>query len=91
MALMFLSMFAASGFIILPVAWSTRVYSTAYSGLIAGLGAGAWSLMVALIMPVFGRLFDLARFDVGFALAALFPVAGFLAWRVLSRAPHAER
>ena len=91
MALMFLSMFAASGFIILPVAWSTRVYSTAYSGLIAGLGAGAWSLMVALIMPVFGRLFDLARFDAGFALAALFPVAAFVAWSVLSRAPHAER
>jgi hypothetical protein len=85
MALMFLSMFAASGFIILPVAWTSRVYSTGDSGLIAGLGAGAWSLMVALIMPVFGRLFDRGRFDIGFTLAALFPAAGYLAWRILSR------
>jgi ACS family hexuronate transporter-like MFS transporter len=85
MALMFLSMFAASGFIILPVAWTSRVYSTRDSGLIAGLGAGSWSLMVALIMPVFGHLFDRGRFDVGFVLAALFPAAGYLGWRILSR------
>ncbi len=85
MALMFLSMFAAAGFIILPVAWTARVYSTAYSGLIAGLGAGAWSLMVAVIMPVFGRLFDRARFDAGFALAALFPIAAFATWAAINR------
>ncbi len=85
MALMFVSMFAASGFIILPVGWAARVYSSDHSGLIAGLGAGAWSLMVAVIMPVFGRLFDLARFDLGFALAAAFPVAGYVTWLGLNR------
>ena len=85
MGLMFLSMFAASGFIILTVAWTGHVYSVTDSGLISGLGAGAWSLAVAVIMPVFGRLFDLARFDVGFALAAVFPVAGFATWWVLNR------
>ncbi|MFB3825209.1 MAG: MFS transporter [Bryobacteraceae bacterium] len=84
MALLFLSMFAASGFIILPVAWAARVYSSGSSGLIAGLGAGAWSLMVAAVMPVFGRLFDLNRFDAGFALAAAFPAAGFLTWAVVN-------
>jgi ACS family hexuronate transporter-like MFS transporter len=83
MALLFLSMFAASGFIILTVAWTGHVYPASCSGLISGLGAGAWSLMVAVIMPVFGRLFDLSRFDAGFALAALFPVAGYLTWRML--------
>jgi MFS transporter, ACS family, hexuronate transporter len=85
MALMFLSMFAASGFIILPVGWAARVYSSRDAGLIAGLGAGAWSLMVAVIMPVFGRLFDLGRFDAGFALAAAFPMAGFLTWWAINR------
>ncbi len=84
-ALLFLSMFAASGFIILPVAWAARVFSTAHSGLIAGLGAGAWSLMVAIVMPVFGRLFDLARFDAGFALAAAFPIAGYATWRIINK------
>ncbi|MCC6861237.1 MAG: MFS transporter [Bryobacterales bacterium] len=85
MALLFLSMFAASGFIILPVAWAARVYSPDHAGLIAGLGAGAWSLMVAVVMPVFGRLFDLARFDAGFVLAAGFPVAGYVTWRTINR------
>jgi ACS family hexuronate transporter-like MFS transporter len=85
MALLFLAMFAASGFIILTVGWATRVYSADHSGLIAGLGAGAWSLMVAIIMPVFGRLFDQARFGAGFALASGFPALGFASWWALSR------
>ncbi len=85
MALMFLSMFAASGFIILTVGWAVRVYSPAHSGLIAGLGAGAWSLMVAVVMPVFGFLFDQARFDAGFGVAAFFPLAGFGLWHILNR------
>ncbi len=85
MGLMFLSMFAAAGFIILTVGWATRVYPPGHSGLIAGLGAGAWSLMVAVAMPVFGRLFDLQRFDVGFAWAAVMPALGFASWWALSR------
>ncbi len=87
MALMFVSTFAAGGFIILTVGWTTRVYASSDSGLVAGLGAGAWSLMVAVIMPVFGRLFDKGRFDVGFALAAAFPVLGFGTWWVVNRRP----
>ncbi len=91
MGLMFLSMFAASGFIILTVGWATRVYPPGHSGLIAGLGAGAWSLMVAVAMPVFGRLFDLQRFDVGFALAAAMPALGFASWWALSRNARSPR
>jgi ACS family hexuronate transporter-like MFS transporter len=84
-ALMCLAMFAASGFIILPVAYATRVFSSAHAGLIAGLCAGAWSGAVALIMPVFGRFFDRGRFDAGFVLAAALPPVGYLAWAVLAR------
>ena len=84
-ALMCLAMFAASGFIILPVAYATRVFSPAHAGLIAGLCAGAWSAAVALIMPVFGRFFDRGRFDAGFVLAAALPPIGYFAWAVLAR------
>ncbi|MDP3001172.1 MAG: MFS transporter, partial [Bryobacterales bacterium] len=59
MALMFFSMFVAAGFIILSMSYATRVYSSSHAGLIAGVGAGAWSALVALVMPVFGRLLDL--------------------------------
>lgn len=80
LAQLFFSMFVASGFLILPMAYATHVYSAAYSGLIAGLGAGAWSAAVAVAMPIFGRMFDLHQTGAAFALAAVFPVAGYLAW-----------
>jgi ACS family hexuronate transporter-like MFS transporter len=85
MAQLFFSMFLAGGFIILPIAYATLVYSPAHSGSIAGLGAGAWSAAVALVMPVFGRFIDHARWDAAFLLAAVLPLAGYAAWRALSR------
>jgi hypothetical protein len=51
--------------------------------LITGLGGGAWSMLVAVEMPVVGRLFDLHRYDLAFALALLIPMAGYAAWRAL--------
>src|ERR1019366_314496 len=62
MALMFLSMFASGGFVIAAVAYATHVYSARNAGLIAGIGAGSWSALVALTMPLFGRLFDQHRY-----------------------------
>jgi dipeptide/tripeptide permease len=47
--------------------------------------------MVAAAMPVFGWLFDRARFDAGFALAALFPLAGFLTWWAINRERAVQR
>lgn len=86
--LMFFAMFAAAGFIILPVAYATRVFSSRHAGLIAGLCAGAWSGAVALVMPVFGKLFDLGRYDAAFVLAGGMPIAGFLSWFVLDLLYH---
>lgn len=85
LGVMFAAMFMAAGFIIASVAYATSHYSMRHAGLIAGLGAGAWSAVVAVVMPGFGRLFDLRAFDAAFALAALFPVAGYCIWRALNR------
>jgi len=85
MALYFLAMFCASGFIILSIAYATDVYSSRYSGLISGVGSGAWSATVALIMPLFGRLFDQGRWETAFALAAAIPAVGYLVWLVINR------
>jgi ACS family hexuronate transporter-like MFS transporter len=77
-----LAMFCAAGFIILSIAYATDVYSSRYAGLISGLSSGAWSATVAVVMPVFGRLFDHLQYEGAFALAAVCPVAGFLFWRL---------
>ena len=85
LALMFLAMFVAAGFIIGAVAYATSRYSMRHAGWIAGLGAGSWSALVAVLMPGAGRLFDMRAYDAAFGLAALVPVAGYCIWRVLSR------
>jgi ACS family hexuronate transporter-like MFS transporter len=82
---LFFAMFVAAAFVIVTISYATYVYSSDNAGLIAGLGAGSWSAMVALVMPVFGRLFDQARWDAAFGLAALFPVVGFSVWRWVNR------
>lgn len=82
---LFFSMFMGAGFIILSMSYATRVFSPGHSGLIAGVGAGAWSALVAVVMPMFGRLLDLHWWDAAFGLAALLPVAGFAGWHLLAR------
>ena len=83
MFLLFVATFLAAGFIIGSLAYANAYYSEKHSGLIAGLGAGSWSAMVAVVMPGFGRLFDLHQYELAFLLAALFPIAGFAGWRML--------
>lgn len=85
MALLFLSMFASGGFIIASVAYATHVFSSHNAGLIAGIGAGSWSALVAIVMPLFGRLFDQQQYQASFLLAASCPLAGFVLWFGLTR------
>ena len=85
LAMMFFAMFITSGFIIGAVAYGTHHFSIDHAGFIAGLGAGSWSLVIALVMPGVGRLFDLHRYDIAFGLAGLFPIAGCLVWMLCSR------
>ena len=91
LGLLFLAMFAASGFIVLPVTYANSVYGSDHAGLIAGAGAGAWSAAVALMMPYFGRLFDQRNYSLAFWTAASLPLAGSLAWFVLSTTANRPR
>src|SRR5215471_5686318 len=83
--LMSLAMFVASGFVVLSVAYATGVYTSDHAGLIAGAGAGSWSAAVAIVMPFFGRLFDVHAYSTAFWIATAVPVAGFVGWLWLSR------
>lgn len=82
---LFFAMFVAAGFVILAVAYATHVYAAADAGLLAGVGAGSWSAVVALTMPFFGSLFDQHRWDLAFLVATAIPVAGYLGWLWLAR------
>ena len=54
MLLLFFTMFLAAGYIIGSLAYANAYYAQKHAGFIAGLGAGSWSLMVALVMPAMG-------------------------------------
>jgi MFS transporter, ACS family, aldohexuronate transporter len=85
---LFVAMFAAAAFVMGALAYATFAFTTARAGLLAGIGAGSWSAVVAVMMPVFGRLLDQQRYEEAFALAAAFPVAGFLGWLAFAHGGH---
>ncbi len=83
MAHLFFAMFVAAAFQILPLIYGTEVFSRAYAGYLGGVASGAYGAGLAVLMPLFGRLFDLHQYDLAFGLAALCPVLGYLSWRML--------
>jgi len=83
---MFFAMFVIVGFVVPSVSYATHVYQAEHAGLVAGIGAGSYGAIVALTMPLFGRLFDLHRYDIAFAVAALLPAVGFMGWAWINRA-----
>jgi ACS family hexuronate transporter-like MFS transporter len=92
LAACFLATLAAGSFIILALAYATRALGVGHAGLLAGLGAGTWSALVAVAMPAFGWLFDGGRFRPAFLLAGLAQSAGVVLWfgleRTRSRSPR---
>jgi ACS family hexuronate transporter-like MFS transporter len=82
---LFASMFIAAGFVIVSLTETTRRHAEEHGALLAGLGAGSWSLLMTLAMPVFGRLFDRGAFGTAYAIAAASPIVGSLAWLALTR------
>jgi ACS family hexuronate transporter-like MFS transporter len=85
MAGMFVEMFVASGFVVLSVAYATHVYSADHAGLIAGVGAGSWSFLVAILMPWCGHRFDQQQYFLVFWIVTAIPLVGFGFWIVLER------
>jgi ACS family hexuronate transporter-like MFS transporter len=80
---LFFAMFVAAAFQILPLIYGTEIFSRAYAGYLGGVASGAYGAGLAVLMPLFGRLFDLRQYNLAFSVAALCPVFGYLAWRML--------
>jgi ACS family hexuronate transporter-like MFS transporter len=89
LTLMFLAMFVSAGFVIVSLSEATRRHAADHGAYLAGLGAGSWSALMALAMPIFGRLFDRAEYAEAFAIAAAAPAAGWLCWLAATRSQRA--
>jgi MFS transporter, ACS family, hexuronate transporter len=79
--LLFSATFISAGFVIVALAETTRRHTSQHSAYLAGLGAGSWSGVMAVLMPVFGRLFDRGMYGTAYGIAAAAPVVGWLLWR----------
>jgi ACS family hexuronate transporter-like MFS transporter len=83
LAQFFVAMFVASAFQVLMINWGADVFAREHAGYIGGVASGAYGAGLALLMPLFGRLFDAQRYGVAFALAALCPVIGYACFQLL--------
>jgi ACS family hexuronate transporter-like MFS transporter len=82
-ALFFLAMFFAAGFIICALRYGLQQLP-GNQAFLAGAGAGGWSALVALVMPWIGAHFDDKSYAVVFYVIACFPLVGAGAWAVLA-------
>lgn len=83
-----MGMFLSSGMAIPSLAYASYSFPARDAGFVAGLASAALGAQSTLIMPVFGRLFDLKRYDVAFVLAAAMPILGYILWLRLTREPY---
>jgi MFS family permease len=85
LALMFGAMFVSAGCVIVSLSEITDRHTTRHGAYLAGIGAGSWAALMVPATPLFGKLYDVGHFGVGYALAALCPACGWLVWRKRSR------
>jgi ACS family hexuronate transporter-like MFS transporter len=81
LALMFFEMFVAAGFVIVSLSEVTHRHSTQHSAYLAGIGAGSWSGLMTVVMPLFGKLFDRGAYGDAYLLATAAPLVGWALWR----------
>ena len=84
LALFFWGMFIAVGFITLSLHVAARAYPGDQTGLVAGIGSGAWGAVQALVLPVYGRWFDYHWYELTWASMVLLPLVGTALWLRIS-------
>ncbi len=85
LALFFWAMFVAAGFIVVSLRAAAQAYPPDQTALVAGIGAGSWSAVVAVALPILGRFVDRGQFQPLFLLVAALPVLGVLGWLALAK------
>ncbi len=85
------SMFITSGFIIPSLQFATRITPPGATSLVAGLGAGSFSLLTAVLAPWFGQKLDAQDYASAFRVAALFPVIGWVCFWWTTRVTGGHR
>ena len=87
LALFFWGMFIAVGFITLSLHVAARAYPRDQTGMVAGIGSGAWGAVQAAVLLLYGRWFDHNWYTLTWSSMILLPLVGFVLWLWVSRNP----
>jgi MFS transporter, ACS family, hexuronate transporter len=79
------AMFIAVGFIVMSLHLGARAYPRDQTGMVAGIGSGAWSAVVAILLPIYGRWFDLQWYGAIFLSLSVIPILGTALWLWIGR------
>jgi ACS family hexuronate transporter-like MFS transporter len=90
LALFSWAMFIAVAFIVVSLHLSARAYPRDKTGMVAGIGSGAWSAVVAILLWVYGPWFDRQMYTPIFVSLSLVPILGTALWYWIGR-PSADR
>lgn len=78
------AMFVGDGFIVMGLHVGARVFDKSQSGMAAGIGGGAWSMILAGVLPLYGKWIDSHSYVWIFVTMSLFPLLGTLIFVWLS-------
>jgi MFS transporter, ACS family, hexuronate transporter len=79
------AMFIAVGFIVMSLHLGARAYPRDQTGMVAGVGSAAWSAVVAILMKIYGPLFDRHLFSAIFISLSVIPILGTALWWWIGR------
>lgn len=85
------AMFVADGFVVMSLRVGARIYPRDQAGMIAGIGIGAWSAVLAFLLPLWGRWFDRKMYGATFLMMSVMPLIGTALWLWLTRPPDLWR
>jgi ACS family hexuronate transporter-like MFS transporter len=88
MAIFFWAMFVAAGYIVVALRSAARAYPREQTAMVAGIAAGSWSALVAVVLPVLGGWFDRQLYQQTFLVVSLMPAVGALACWALAARPE---
>ncbi len=83
LALLSATMFAAAGFTVVTLRIGALAYAPEQRSMAAGIASGSFSAVVAMVLPIGGRLFDQHLYGSAFSLVAFLPVTGTVIWWLL--------
>ncbi|MBZ5611528.1 MAG: MFS transporter [Acidobacteriia bacterium] len=83
LALLSATMFAAAGFTVVTLRIGALAYPSEQRSMAAGIASGSFSAVVAMVLPIGGRLFDQHMYGTAFSLVAFLPLLGTVIWWLL--------